>query len=96
MRVTITCAQAQGRKSEPDTAITRNKTDRRRKSNARPPPPPNQNTTGLLTDEQRAELREAFDLFDTDRTGRIDAKELKVSRSFVSERLETPACPLCG
>lgn len=32
-----------------------------------------------LTDEQRQEIREAFDLFDTDGSGTIDAKELKVA-----------------
>lgn len=32
-----------------------------------------------ITDEQRQEIKEAFDLFDTDGTGRIDAKELKVA-----------------
>lgn len=32
-----------------------------------------------LTEEQKQEIREAFDLFDTDGTGTIDAKELKVS-----------------
>lgn len=32
-----------------------------------------------LTEEQRAEIREAFDLFDTDGSGRIDIKELKVA-----------------
>ena len=31
-----------------------------------------------LSDDQRAEIREAFDLFDTQRTGKIDAHELKV------------------
>lgn len=31
-----------------------------------------------LTEEQKTEIREAFDLFDTDGTGTIDAKELKV------------------
>jgi Ca2+-binding EF-hand superfamily protein len=30
-----------------------------------------------LTEEQKMEIREAFDLFDTDGTGRIDVKELK-------------------
>jgi centrin-1 len=33
----------------------------------------------VLTDEQRQEIKEAFDLFDTDETGKIDAKELKVA-----------------
>merc|ERR1711881_118997 len=32
-----------------------------------------------LTEEQRQEIREAFDLFDTDGSGAIDAKELKVA-----------------
>ena len=32
-----------------------------------------------LTAEQKEEIREAFDLFDTDGTGTIDAKELKVN-----------------
>lgn len=31
-----------------------------------------------LTEEQKQEIREAFDLFDTDASGTIDAKELKV------------------
>merc|ERR1712022_104603 len=34
---------------------------------------------GELTEEQRQEIREAFDLFDTDGSGCIDAKELKVA-----------------
>lgn len=33
-----------------------------------------------LTEEQKQEIREAFDLFDTDGSGTIDAKELKVNR----------------
>ena len=32
-----------------------------------------------LTDEQKQEIREAFDQFDTDGSGAIDAKELKVA-----------------
>ena len=32
-----------------------------------------------LTEEQSNEIREAFDLFDTDGSGNIDAKELKVA-----------------
>ena len=32
-----------------------------------------------LSDEQRAEIREAFDLFDADGSEEIDAKELKVA-----------------
>ncbi|CEM15035.1 unnamed protein product [Vitrella brassicaformis CCMP3155] len=32
-----------------------------------------------LKEEQKAEIKEAFDLFDTDGTGTIDAKELKVA-----------------
>lgn len=31
-----------------------------------------------LTEEQKQEIREAFDLFDADGTGTIDTKELKV------------------
>ncbi|XP_048460939.1 caltractin isoform X1 [Rhincodon typus] len=32
-----------------------------------------------ITEEQKQEIREAFDLFDTDGAGSIDAKELKVA-----------------
>lgn len=32
-----------------------------------------------LTEEQKQEIKEAFDLFDTDGSGTIDVKELKVS-----------------
>ena len=33
----------------------------------------------VLSEEQRVELKEAFDLFDTDKTGRMDYHQLKVS-----------------
>ena len=32
-----------------------------------------------ITEEQKQEIKEAFDLFDTDGSGTIDAKELKVA-----------------
>eukprot|EP01071_Lankesteria_metandrocarpae_P009037 Lankesteria_metandrocarpae@DN5119_c0_g1_i1.p2 len=32
-----------------------------------------------LTDEQRTEIREAFDLFDPNKTGEIDTRELKIA-----------------
>lgn len=38
-----------------------------------------QSGKGELTEEQKQEIREAFDLFDTDGSGTIDAKELKVA-----------------
>merc|ERR1711907_850906 len=37
------------------------------------------NKKGELSEEQRQEIREAFELFDTDGSGSIDAKELKVA-----------------
>ncbi len=36
-----------------------------------------------LTEEQKQEIREAFDLFDADGTGTIDAKELKVKHKLI-------------
>lgn len=44
-----------------------------------------------LTEEQIQEIREAFDLFDTDGTGTIDVKELKASPDFLPL---TAAAPL--
>jgi len=35
-----------------------------------------------LTEEQKQEIREAFDLFDADGSGKIDAKELKVQIQY--------------
>ena len=48
------------------------------------PPAPSKKKGGAaappaLTEDQTQEIREAFDLFDTDGSGRIDAKELKVA-----------------
>ena len=41
--------------------------------------PAKKKTTKLeLKDEQKAEIREAFDLFDTEGTGTINVKEIKV------------------
>ena len=37
-----------------------------------------------MTEEQKQEIREAFDLFDTDGSGSIDAKELKVAMRALS------------
>mmetsp|Transcript_7523 Transcript_7523/g.7099 ORF Transcript_7523/g.7099 Transcript_7523/m.7099 type:complete len:174 (+) Transcript_7523:67-588(+) len=37
------------------------------------------NKTNPLTEDQVQEIREAFDLFDTDQSGSIDSKELKVA-----------------
>ena len=34
-----------------------------------------------LTDEERQEIREAFELFDTDKDGALDYHEFKVCRS---------------
>lgn len=39
-----------------------------------------------LKEEQKAEIREAFDLFDTDGTGTINVKELKVSFRHITNR----------
>ncbi len=40
---------------------------------------PRRNVRQDLTEEQRQEIKEAFDLFDTDKTGTIDYHELKVA-----------------
>ena len=36
-------------------------------------------TVSTVSEEQKQEIREAFDLFDADGSGSIDAKELKVA-----------------
>ena len=46
-------------------------------------------TKPKLTDEQKQEIKEAFDLFDTENTNKIDIKELKVAlraMGFESQR----------
>lgn len=50
--------------------------------------PAKKKTTKLeLKDEQKAEIREAFDLFDTEGTGTINVKEIKVDSFLFSSRL---------
>lgn len=63
----------------------------RRRPNSTATPRPNSNSTFIngtggsgpvaaeLTDEQRQEIKEAFELFDTDKDGAIDYHELKVA-----------------
>ena len=41
-----------------------------------------------LSTEQKQEIKEAFELFDTDKDDRIDYHELKVSNCFIAEYLE--------
>ncbi|KTG38622.1 hypothetical protein cypCar_00029965 [Cyprinus carpio] len=41
-----------------------------------------------LTEEQRQEIKEAFDLFDTDGSGNIDVKELKSEKDSKEEILK--------
>ena len=41
--------------------------------------PPQKKVRSELSEEQRQEIKEAFDLFDSEGTGAIDAKELKVA-----------------
>lgn len=55
-------------------------TSAKRPSLQGPVPPPRKKTTPKpeLTEEQKQEIREAFELFDTDGSGFIDVKELKV------------------
>lgn len=56
-------------------------TSAKRPSLQGPVPPPRKKTTPKpeLTEEQKQEIREAFELFDTDGSGYIDIKELKVN-----------------
>ena len=49
-----------------------------------------------LTEEQRQEIREAFDLFDTDGSGTIDGKELKVAMRALGQCRCVRAAPCCA
>ena len=40
-----------------------------------------------ITDEQRQEIKEAFDLFDTDGSGTIDPKELKAAMESLGKSI---------
>ncbi len=55
-------------------------TSAKRPSLQGPVPPPRKKTSPKpeLTEEQKQEIREAFERFDTDGSGYIDVKELKV------------------
>jgi centrin-1 len=48
-------------------------------TNKNNPPQNSKKFRNELTEEQRQEIKEAFDLFDTESTGVIDVKELKVA-----------------
>lgn len=56
------------------------------------------NATGLLarrrvrelTEEQKAEVREAFDIFDMDKDGALDFHEFKVSWYLLSKLIKIP------
>ncbi|XP_047208814.1 caltractin [Girardinichthys multiradiatus] len=56
-------------------------TSAKRPSLQGPVPPPRKKTAPKpeLAEEQKQEIREAFELFDTDGSGHIDVKELKVA-----------------
>ena len=55
-------------------------TSAKRPSLQGPVPPPRKKSSPKpeLTEELKQEIREAFELFDTDGSGHIDVKELKV------------------
>lgn len=60
--------------------LLRQATSAKRPSLQGPVPPPRKKTAPKpeLTEEQKQEIKEAFELFDTDGSGYIDVKELKV------------------
>lgn len=71
-------------------------TSAKRPSLQGPVPPPRKKTTPKpeLTEEQKQEIREAFELFDTDGSGYIDVKELKVKvLKHSSPTISSPRVP---
>jgi centrin-1 len=38
-----------------------------------------------LSEEQKADIKEAFDLFDTEANGKIETKELKVLKFYITK-----------
>lgn len=70
--------------------MTHQATSAKRPSLQGPVPPPRKKTTPKpeLTEEQKQEIREAFELFDTDGSGYMDVKELKVKKKREREKKE--------
>ena len=52
--------------------------------------PPKRRARQELSDEQKQEIREAFDLFDTNKTGTIDYHELKVAMRALGFDVKKP------
>ena len=52
--------------------------------------PPKRKARQELSDEQKQEIREAFDLFDTNKTGSIDYHELKVAMRALGFDVKKP------
>lgn len=53
-------------------------------------PKPRRHGRFELSEEQKHEIREAFDLFDTDKTGSIDYHELKVAMRALGSEVKKP------
>ena len=49
-----------------------------------------------LTEDERQEVKEAFDLFDTDKDGALDYHELKVGKEHMISFLANPAAIVGG